>query len=130
MKGAMPVTFKDVRKIALALEHVEEGTSYGTAAFKIGGNLIARLKEDGESLVVGTTFEEREEMMAEEPETYYITDHYLKYPWVLVRLSRVPADALRDLLKRALRLASQKPRRASAGRGAKRSRRGIEQERD
>ena len=65
----MPVTFKDVRKLALALQNVEEGTSYGTPAFKVGGKLLARLKEDGESLVVGTTFEEREEMMAADPET-------------------------------------------------------------
>ena len=126
----MPVTFKGLQKIALSLEHVEEGTSYGTAAFKVGGNLIARLKEDGQSLVVGTTFEEREEMMATDPETYYITDHYLKYPWVLVRLSHVHPEALRDLLKRALRLASQKPRRASASKRAKRSRQGFEQERE
>jgi hypothetical protein len=63
------------------------------------------------SLVVGTTFEEREEMIAAEPETYYITDHYLNYPWVLVRLSQVNSGALRDLLGRALRLASMtKPR--------------------
>jgi len=108
----MAVTFKDVRKLVLSLKSVEEGTSYGTPAFKVGGKLIARLKEDGESLVVGTTFEEREEMMAAEPETYYITDHYLEYPWVLVRLSRVRLDALRDLLNRSLRLASAKPRPA------------------
>src|ERR1700734_4060196 len=114
----MGLAFGDVRKMALALEKVEESTSYGTPAFKIGGKLIARLREDGESLVVGTTFEEREEMMAADPETYYITDHYLKYPWVLVRLSRVHADALRDLLRRALRLASApaKPRRTKARR--------------
>ena len=109
----MAVTFEDVRRIALSLEKVIEGTSYGTPAFKTGGKLIARLREDGESLVVGTTFEEREEMMAAEPETYYITDHYLNYPWVLVRLSRVHPDALRDLLARAWRLASRAKRRAS-----------------
>ena len=40
------VTFEQVRKIALALQNVEEGTSYGTAAFKTGGKLLARLKED------------------------------------------------------------------------------------
>jgi hypothetical protein len=106
------VTFEQVRKIALALQNVEEGTSYGTAAFKTGGKLLARLKEDGDSLVVGTTFEEREDMMAADPETYYITDHYLKYPWVLVRMSRVSPDTLRDLLNRALRLASTKNRGA------------------
>jgi hypothetical protein len=102
----MAVTFEEVRRIALSLQNVEEGTSYRTPAFKIGGKLIARLREDGDSLVVGTTFQEREEMMAAEPDTYYITDHYLKYPWVLVSLARVHPDALRDLLKRALRLAS------------------------
>ena len=65
---------------------------------KLGpASLVARLKEDGESLVVGTTFEERAEMMAAEPDIYYITDHYLTAPWVLVRLSRVHPDALRDL---------------------------------
>lgn len=100
----MAMTFKDVRKMALALDGVEESTSYGTAAFKIRGKLIARLKEDGVSLVVGTTFEEREEMMRAEPETYYITDHYLNYPWVLVRLPKVHPDAMRDLLKGAVRL--------------------------
>jgi hypothetical protein len=126
----MPLTFKDVRKFALALQNVEEGTSYGTPAFKVDGKLIARLKEDGESLVVGTTFEEREEMMAAEPETYYITDHYLKYPWVLVRLSQVHADALRDLLSRSWRLARMQPRRASMRKRTGRSRRGIERERN
>jgi hypothetical protein len=110
------VTFEDVRRMAQSLENVEEGTSYGTAALKTGGKLLARLKEDGDSLVVGTTFEERAEMMAADPETYYITDHYLNYPWVLVRLSRVHPDALQDVLRRALRLASAIRPRASTRR--------------
>ena len=102
----MAVTFEDVRKMALSLPKVVESTSYGTAAFKAGGKLLARLREDGETLVVGTTFEERAEMLAADPDTYYLTDHYVNYPWVLVRLSRVHPDGLQDLLARALRLAS------------------------
>jgi hypothetical protein len=108
----MAVTFQDVLKIASSIGKVEESTSYGTPALKVGGKLLARLREGGDSLVVGTTFEEREEMMAADPETYYITDHYLRYPWVLVRLSRVHPDALRDLLGRAWRLASASTRHA------------------
>jgi hypothetical protein len=100
------MTFADVVKLAASIGKVEESTSYGTAALKVNGKLLVRLKEDGDSLVVGTTFEEREEMMAADPEAYYITDHYLKYPWVLVRLSRVDPDAMRDLLGRAWRLAA------------------------
>jgi hypothetical protein len=107
------VTFDDVRQIALALEHVEEGTSYGTPAFKVRGKLIARLREDGETLVVGMDFDQRQELLAADPDTYYLTDHYVNYPWILVRLPIVHADALRDLLRGAVRLVSVQ-RRARA----------------
>ena len=100
------MTFADVRKIALALENVQESTSYGTPAFKVRGKLVARLREDGETLVVGMDFDQREELLAADPDTYYLTDHYVNYPWILVRLPLVHADALRDLLRGAVRLAS------------------------
>ncbi len=106
------IRFDAVRDIGLALPGVEEGTSYGTPALKVKGKLFARLKEDGESLVVRTTDDERDELMAAEPDTYYITDHYLNYPWVLVHLSRVNHDALRDLLRRAHQLASSRKKNA------------------
>jgi hypothetical protein len=106
------VTFENVRKIALSLDKAEEGTSYGTPAFKVGGNLFARLREDSESLVVRMDRDDREELIAADPETYYITDHYLNYPWILVRLSRVGPDAMRDLLRGAWRsAAAQKGRK-------------------
>ena len=71
-----PVTFETVRQLALALPHVEEGTSYGTTAFKVKGKLIARLREDGDSLVVRIDLLKREILMNAEPETFYITEHY------------------------------------------------------
>jgi hypothetical protein len=101
----MKVSFDTVRKIALAIDHVEESTSYGTPAFKVNGKLFARQHNEPDWLVLATTFEEREELMAADPETYFITDHYLKYPWVLVRMSRVDRDALGDMVRRAARVA-------------------------
>jgi hypothetical protein len=109
----VPVAFEAVRRIALALDNVEEGTSYGTPAFKVDGELFVRMHQDGESLVVRTDFEQREELMVSDPETYYITDHYLNYEWILIRLSRVHPDALRDLIRMAWRLASTSKRRSS-----------------
>jgi len=102
----MPCTFETARKIAASFGEVEEGTSYGTAALKVRGKLFARLKEDNDSLVVAMDVEQREGLLAEDPNTYYITDHYVKYPWILVRLSRVHPDALRDLLRGAHRFAA------------------------
>jgi hypothetical protein len=113
----MALHFEDALRIAAGIGNVsgsvERSTSHGTPAIKVGGKLVARLKEDGDSLVIGTTCEERAEMMAAEPEIYYITDHYLNAPWVLVRLSRVHPDALRDLPGRSLRLAMTANRKTS-----------------
>jgi hypothetical protein len=107
----MPVKFETVRRMALALENVEEGTSYGTAAFRVKGVLFLRLHQDMESLVVRTDLEQREQMMAADPETYYVTDHYRNYPWILVRLVRVHSDALRDLIRMAWRAGVESKRR-------------------
>src|SRR5271156_4507713 len=108
----MPVSFAAVRKIALSLDNVEEGMSYGTPAFRVGGVLFLRFHQDGESLVVRTDFDQREELMAADPATYYITDHHLKYEWILVRLARAPPDALRDLIRWAHKSAAAEKRRA------------------
>ena len=91
-------TFANVRKIALALKDVEEGLSYGTPAFKVNGALILRHRPELNSIALRMSFEARDEHIAEDPETYYITDHYLNYEWVLVRLSAVRLDALKDLI--------------------------------
>ena len=119
-RKAKPVTFDTVRQLALVLPGVEEGTSYGTPAFRVGGKLFARFHQDGESLVIKVEYAAREVLMGADPETFYITDHYRSYPWMLVRLSTVHPDALRDLLEEAwLRSA---PKRLVAALGATRDR--------
>ena len=96
------VNFDTVRKIGLALPGVQESTAYGSPALKVRGKLLAcvpahRSTEPG-SLVVRVGFDDRAELLAAAPDVYYVTDHYLNYNAVLVRLSRVTPDVLRDLL--------------------------------
>jgi hypothetical protein len=55
-----------------------------------------------DSLAVSIDFDQRAEFLAEAPDVYYLTDHYVNYPVVLVRLSRIHLDALKDLLGMAL----------------------------
>jgi hypothetical protein len=117
-----PVTLETVRRLALALRGAEEGTSYNTPAFKVGGTLFARLHQDGESLVVKIDPDERRMRMNADPETYFITEHYRDYPMMLVRLASVAVDDLRDLLEQSWRrsaprkLLSGDPGDASSGR--------------
>jgi len=108
------VTFDTVRKIALAIPGVEEGTSYGGLCFKINGKKFAgqavNKSAEPNSLGVIMDFDQRDALIAEAPETYYTTDHYVNYPAVLVRLSKVNTAALRDLLQAACRYVSKRRR--------------------
>ena len=102
--------FARVRKIGLGLPGVEESTSWGQPALKAGGKMFACVPShksvDAGSLVVMVDFERREELLAEAPGTYYLKEHYVNYPCVLVRLSRIRGEALRDLVTGAYRYVS------------------------
>jgi hypothetical protein len=97
-----------VRRLAVAFPGVEEGTSYGTPGFRVRGKFLARLWEDGVTLVVKCGFDERDFRMRADPETFFLTDHYRGYPTVLVRLARVSDADLRDVLEQAWRLHAPK----------------------
>lgn len=97
-----------VRQIALSFPGVEEGTSYGTPGFRVRRKFLARLKEDGETLVLKVGDLEKDFLLETEPEIYFTTDHYNGYPSVLVRLAKIEPDALRDAFEQAWRKAASK----------------------
>lgn len=107
-KTSKPVTFATVRAIAAALPGAEEGTSYGTAAFRVGGRLFVRQHQDGESLIVRLEPAERTMRMQADPHTFFLTDHYQNTPWLLVRLATVDRDDLKDLLEESWRQSAPK----------------------
>lgn len=96
------VGFDVVRRMGLALPDVEEGTAYGSPALMVHGKMFACLaihrSVEPNTLAVRVDFDQRDELIAEEPKTYYLTAHYANYPCVLVRLAHIRQDALRDLL--------------------------------
>ena len=105
-RGKKPagVTFVEVTAAAVKLPEVELSKSYGTPALKVRDKLLARLKEDGETLVLRTDFIARQILTQADPDTFYVTDHYRDYPLVLVRRPKLSRSALPDLLERAWRL--------------------------
>ena len=94
----MALTLDELRRIALAIPEVEEGTSYGTLAFKVRKKLLARLRDDDTVLVVKCDPLEREALLADPGGAYFITPHYAEYFFVLVRLADADATEVRELL--------------------------------
>src|SRR5438876_11772630 len=101
------VDFDAVRRLGLALPDVEASTTYGSPALRVRGKLLACVavhkSAEPDSLAVRVDFDRREELVATAPDVYYLTKHYVNYPVVLVRLSRIHSEALRDLLRMAWR---------------------------
>lgn len=90
---------------------MEESTSYGKPALTVHGKMFVCMPShksaEPDSLVVRVDFDERAELLAGDPEVYYITDHYTDYPAVLVRLPRVKPGVLKDLLGMAHRFVAK-----------------------
>jgi hypothetical protein len=112
--------FDVVLKAARALPDVETGTAWGASSLKAGGKLLAcqaiHKSAEPNSIVVKIPMDQRAELLAAEPDVYYITEHYVNYPSILVRLQRIHADALRDLLGMAWRFAHERKPARSGGR--------------
>ena len=108
-------TISDVKRICRQLPGVEEGTSWGASAFKLRGKMIAceptNKAAEPDSLVVMLDFAQRDELLAAEPDVYYLKEHYVGYPCLLVRLKKIHPDALRDLLSMAWKYVAAKSKR-------------------
>lgn len=101
------LTFETVRALARNLPGVEHGTAYGAPALNVRGRMFAcvpthRSAERG-SVVFRIDFAARDAMIAERPDIFYLTDHYVGYPCVLVRLSKAHPDMIGDLVNAAYR---------------------------
>src|SRR4029450_1054280 len=94
--------FDAVRKIAKALPDVEETPIHGAPSLRVRGKLLTcpaiHQSAEPNTLAVRIGFDQRAELMANDPEIYNVTDHYVNYPTVLVRLQRIHRAGWRDLL--------------------------------
>ena len=111
------INFDTVRRIGLTLPGVEESTAYGSPALKVHGKLLACIpmnrSAEPSSLMLCVDFADRTELLAADPDVYYVTGHYFGNA-VLVRLSHVNPDILRDLLGMAYKFVTKAAPRSTA----------------
>src|SRR5579863_257139 len=82
-----------VREIIAVFSESLESTSYGTPAYKVNKKLLLRLKEGGETLVLHS--DDRDIFLAKDTSVFFVTEHYMNYPYVLIRLNKIRKDKLR-----------------------------------
>ena len=118
-RSSSSTAFSRVEKYGMKLPDVERSTYFGKPALKLDGQLIACMAShksaEPNTLVVRVDFLERDLRIANEPDVYYLKPHYVNYPCVLTRLSRVSDSALGDLLESGYQFVlKKKPSRARA----------------
>jgi len=119
------LTFAAVREIAAELPDVEEGTAWGVPALKLRGKLLACMAShksaEPNTLVVRLSFDQRDAMIADSPDTYYLKPHYVGYETVLVRLGQIDRPALNDLLHASWRFVNASASKRSVSRRRRRT---------
>lgn len=106
---ASAVTVDMVRRIALALPGAEEAPSWdGQPSFRVRATSFLRTRDDGETLVAKVNYYERRFLIEADPRAFFVTDELRQHPWVLVRLSAVSEDVLRERIEEAWRLVAPK----------------------
>jgi hypothetical protein len=111
--------FELVRKLALTLPEVEESTIHGAPSWKLHGKLLAcaaiHKSAEPNSLLVKVAPAERTQLLSTEPDTHYVTEHYLNQPVVLVRLSKIDRASLQALLRQACLFVSESGKKGRRG---------------
>jgi hypothetical protein len=103
-KKPKAISWNTVRKLALALPGTVESTSYGTPAIKVKGKLFVRLREERDVIVVRIEPSDRAMRIQADSGAFFVTDHYVHFPYMLIRLPAVKLDDLTELLQDAWRL--------------------------
>ena len=100
-------TWATVKKIGKKLPEVEEGTWWNTPSLKVRKKSFVRLREK-DVIVVFVDLDEKDVLLKVEPDVFFQTPHYEGYPAVLVRLSAIDPDELREVLTESWRRVAPK----------------------
>ena len=100
----MAITKAAFRKLALSFPQAHEKPSYGQPSIFIAKRFFTRLRAEDNSIVLFVdTIDERDMLLEADPKTFFITDHYKNYPYLLARIAVIDAKTLRGMLERQWR---------------------------
>ncbi|MDO7874668.1 MmcQ/YjbR family DNA-binding protein [Hymenobacter sp. ASUV-10] len=100
----MAVSYHRIWEAALGFPGVSESLCHGTPALFVGKKLLARLLENGETLMLKVPLDQREQYFEEGPDTFFITSHYQNYAGLLIDLPSVRWEMLPPMLENAWRM--------------------------
>ncbi|GGA57686.1 MmcQ/YjbR family DNA-binding protein [Pelagibacterium lentulum] len=83
------MNFDEVRTIALKFPGTTDFVTHGTPSIKVGSKFLMREREPGILALRCLGIDERDLLLQADPDTFFITDHYRGYPYILARMERL-----------------------------------------
>jgi hypothetical protein len=107
------VTIEDVRAFALTLPRAYEVLVRDRVKFRVGRIVFLAFSRDETQMGFGFPKEEREELVASEPEKFLMPARSdMRYQWAEVRLAAIDVEEMRELVLDAWRMCV--PKRVAA----------------
>lgn len=102
MAGDMNTIFERLKRLAAeaGLPGVEESTSYGNPALKVGGKGFVSVKNN-ETIVLSVGIDHKEHLLEMAPDIYFQTPHYVGWPSLPLRAAVIGDEELRQRLVEA-----------------------------
>lgn len=96
MTGDVDAIFERLKRLATeaGLPGVEESTSYGNPALKVGGKSFVAVKNT-ETIVISIGLDDKDHLLEMAPEIYFQTDHYVGWPYLPLRAAMIGDEELR-----------------------------------
>ena len=80
------ITFAHIEKLTKQFPGTLVSTSYGTPAIKVRKELLLRMHQKEDAIVMLLdSVDTQQALIEQDPMAFYITDHYSGYPAVLIR---------------------------------------------
>ena len=105
------ISYEDVRRIALSLPGAYEQDSYGgRPSWRTKARMFTWIRDEPEALVVWVeSADEKDALVASDPDKFFTTPHYDGQAIVLVRLDEVDAGDATELITESWRLRAPRP---------------------
>ena len=114
-------SFASVREIGLAFPRATETRYYRMPALAVDGEVFAvqtgHRSAEPNTVSIPVGFKRRDELIAADPDVFYLKQHYAPYPVVLVRLHGISRENLQQLLQSAYEAVSSGSVQAGQKRG-------------
>lgn len=92
------MTYDECAALALALPDVEEKVGRHEIDLVRKGRHIARLRDKGTTLAIRVPWELHDELLDPEGTKFFKTDHYRRYPYVLIKVDDLDAQTANRVL--------------------------------